>query len=323
MMRYHVLALTIGFLLDLWLGDPWHWPHIVKFFGNRIAGAEKFLRGLLPKTPRGELTGGIFLVLWMLLLSAGLPALVLWGCYALHPGIGVLAESALCYQLLAMKGLRQESMKVHAELKREDLPAARKAVSMIVGRDTQRLDETGVTKAAVETVAENASDGVIAPMFYILLGGGILGSVYKAINTMDSMVGYKNQKYLYFGRAAAKLDDVVNYIPARLTGMLMVASAGLCGLDWRNSWRIFRRDRYHHASPNSAHGEAACAGALHVQLAGDAWYFGELYKKPFIGDGDRPIEPDDIVRANRLLYSSGTLMLLLCWLVAVLWITGR
>lgn len=194
---------------------------------------------------------------------------------------------------------------------------------MIVGRDTQSLDETGVTKAAVETVAENASDGVIAPMLYILLGGGVLGAVYKAINTMDSMLGYKNERYLYWGRAAAKLDDVVNYLPARLTGLLLVVAASLQGLDGKNSWRIFCRDRYNHASPNAAHGEAACAGALHVQLAGDAWYFGQLYKKPLIGDADRPIEPEDIQRANQLLYGAGWLMLAACWLAAGIFLWRR
>ncbi len=321
-MRYHVIALTIGFLLDLKLGDPWHWPHIVKFFGNRISGGERLLRKLMPDSKQGQLWGGTLLVLWILLLAAALPAAVLWCCYHAHGLLGLLAESLLCYQLLAMKGLKQESMKVYDQLKQQNLPGARQAVSMIVGRDTQRLDETGVTKAAVETVAENASDGVIAPMFYILLGGGVLGAVYKAVNTMDSMLGYKNERYLYWGRTAAKLDDVVNYLPARLTGLLLVAAAGLQGLDGKNSWRIFCRDRCNHASPNSAHGEAACAGALHVQLAGDAWYFGQLYKKPLIGDADRPIEPEDIRRANRLLYGAGWLMLALCWLAAgmFLWI---
>lgn len=322
-MENHVIALTIGFLLDIWLGDPCHWPHIVKFFGSRISAAERRLRRWLPDDRRSQLAGGTLLVLWILLLAAGLPAAVLWCCYRMHWLLGLAAESLLCYQLLAMKGLRQESMKVYERLQQHDLPGARQAVSRIVGRDTQRLDETGVTKAAVETVAENAADGVIAPMFYILLGGGVLGAVYKAINTMDSMLGYKNERYLYWGRAAAKLDDAANYLPARLTGLLLVAAAGLLGLDGRNSWRIFCRDRYKHASPNSAHGEAACAGALHVQLAGDAWYFGQLYKKPFIGDKDRPIEPEDIRRANRLLYGSGWLMLAICWLAAGIFIWMR
>lgn len=322
-MRYHVIALTIGFLLDLKLGDPWHWPHIVKFFGNRIAGGERVLRKLLPHSRQGELWGGALLVLWILLLAAVLPGAALWCCYHVHWLIGLLAESLLCYQLLAMKGLKQESMKVYQQLKQHNLSGARQAVSMIVGRDTQSLDETGVTKAAVETVAENASDGVIAPMLYILLGGGVLGAVYKAINTMDSMLGYKNERYLYWGRAAAKLDDVVNYLPARLTGLLLVAAASLQGLDGKNSWRIFCRDRYNHASPNAAHGEAACAGALHVQLAGDAWYFGQLYKKPLIGDADRPIEPEDIQRANQLLYGAGWLMLAACWLAAGIFLWRR
>lgn len=318
-MQYHILALTIGFFLDLWLGDPWQWPHIVKFIGKRIASAERFLRQRIPATAEGEKLGGSLLVLWLVFLAVCLPGAVLWCCYQLHWTVGLLTESLLCYQLLAMKDLKQESMKVYQQLQQNNLPGARQAVSMIVGRDTQRLDETGVIKAAVETVAENASDGVIAPMFYILLGGGVLGTVYKTINTMDSMIGYKNEQYLFFGRTAAKLDDVVNFIPARLTGVLLVIAAVFIKLDGKNGWRIFRRDRYNHASPNSAHGEAACAGALHVQLAGDAWYFGELYQKPTIGDSDRLVEPEDIVRANRLLYGSGFLMLCCCWLLAGLY----
>lgn len=320
-MQTHILVLTIGFLLDLCLGDPWHWPHIVKFFGNRITGAENFLRRKMPATPQGQRLGGTLVVLWILCLAFCLPGFILWCCYQLHWLLGLVAESVLCYQLLAMKGLKQESMKVYRQLQQKNLIGARQAVSMIVGRDTQRLDETGVTKAAVETVAENASDGVIAPMFYILLGGGMLGAVYKAINTMDSMLGYKNERYLYWGRTAAKLDDIVNYLPARLTGFLLVAAAFILRLDYKNSWRIFCRDRYQHASPNSAHGEAACAGALHVQLAGDAWYFGQLYHKPTIGDADRPISPDDIVHANHLLYGCGFFMLSLCWIVAAI-VTG-
>lgn len=317
-MLRHVLALTIGFLLDLWLGDPDQWPHIVRFFGNRIAATERFLRPRLPVTARGERLGGTLLVLWLLFLAALLPSIVLWCCYRVHGLVGLIAEGLLCYQLLAMKDLKRESMQVYAALVRHDLPASRKAVSRIVGRDTQRLDETGITKAAVETVAENASDGVIAPMFYILLGGGVLGAVYKAVNTMDSMIGYKNDRYLHWGRTAAKLDDIVNWIPARLTGLLLVAAAFCCGLDGRNSWHIFCRDRRNHASPNAAHGEAACAGALHVQLAGDAWYFGKRYQKPFIGDDDRPVVATDIMHANTLLYYSGVLMLFGSWVAAVL-----
>ena len=202
-------------------------------------------------------------------------------------------------------------MNVYRELTKPDLPAARIAVSRIVGRDTQALTAEGVTKAAVETVAENASDGVIAPLLYMLLGGAPLALTYKAINTMDSMVGYKNTQYLYFGRAAAKLDDIANYLPSRIAALLWVAAAALTGNDARSAWRIWRRDRRNHASPNSAQTESACAGALNVQLAGPAYYFGEYYPKPTIGDAVRPIEPEDIRRANRMMYAESLLALAL------------
>ena len=205
----------------------------------------------------------------------------------------------------------QESTNVYRELTKPDLPAARTAVSRIVGRDTQALTAEGVTKAAVETVAENASDGVIAPLFYMLLGGAPLALTYKAINTMDSMVGYKNERYLHFGRAAAKLDDIANFLPSRIAALLWVAAAALTGNDARNAWRIWRRDRRNHASPNSAQTESACAGALNVQLAGPAYYFGEYYKKPTIGDAVRPIEPEDIRRADRMMYAESLLALAL------------
>ena len=229
-----------------------------------------------------------------------------------------VAEAFLCYQLLAARSLEKESMKVCRALKRHDTEQARRAVSMIVGRDTKSLDEAGITRAAVETVAENTSDGITAPFLFMALFGPVGGTFCKAVNTMDSMVGYKNEKYLLFGRAAAKLDDAVNFLPARLTGCLMAAAAWLLpGCDGKHAWRIFVRDRKKHASPNSAHGEAACAGALHIRLAGDAWYFGKLHRKPFIGDDHRPIEPEDIRRANRLMFVSecflmaGLLILLL------------
>ena len=214
--------------------------------------------------------------------------------------------------------MRDESMKVHCALHQHDIEGARKAVSMIVGRDTQRLDAAGIAKAAVETVAENASDGVIAPMIFIAIGGVPLGFFYKAVNTMDSMVGYKNEKYLYFGRAAAKLDDVMNYVPSRISGLLMVASAALTGGDAKRAWHIFCRDRYNHASPNSAQTEAACAGALGLQLAGDAWYFGERYHKPTIGDAVREIEDADIIRANCLMYGAAVLCLVICVIIRYL-----
>src|SRR5699024_619925 len=279
----HLTALLIGFCLDLLLGDP-HWaPHPVRAIGALISGLEKVLRKLFPKSHGGELAGGVVLVLLTLLIPTVLTVLLLWGCWLISPWLALGVESVVSYQLLATKSLAVESRKVYDALKTGDLDKARYAVSMIVGRDTDRLDEAGVTRAAVETVAENASDGVIAPLIFLAIGGAPLGMFYKAANTMDSMVGYKNDKYLYFGWAAARWDDVLNFIPARLSGVLMCLAAWLCGLDGKEAWRIFRRDRKNHKSPNSAHTEAACAGALGVQLAGSNYYFGKLVEKPTIG----------------------------------------
>lgn len=308
-------ALLIGFALDLCFGDP-HWmPHPVRFMGWMIAKLERPLRRLFPETKSGERAAGCLLVVLVLLVSAGIPALLLWLCSLVSPWLQLAVESVMCYQILAVKSLRVESMKVYWKLKQDDLPGSRKAVSMIVGRDTQRLDKTQVAKAAVETVAENTSDGVVAPLLYTALGGPVLGFFYKAVNTMDSMVGYKNDAYLWFGRTAARLDDFCNWIPARISAWLMILSSFFLGLDGRDALRIYRRDRRNHSSPNSAHTEAVCAGALGVQLAGDAVYFGKVVKKPTIGDPDRPVVTEDIRRANRLMTLTAVLGLLACSLV--------
>ena len=306
----HLLALLIGFCLDLLLGDP-HWaPHPVRAIGALIAGLEKLLRRLLPKSPSGELAGGVALVLLTLAIPTGLTVLLLWACNLVSPWLALAVESLLSYQLLATKSLAAESRKVYDTLKTGDLDQARYAVSMIVGRDTALLDEAGVARAAVETVAENASDGVIAPLIFLAIGGAPLGMFYKAANTMDSMVGYKNDQYLYFGRAAAKFDDILNLIPARVAGVLMCLGGAAAGYDGKNAWRIFIRDRKNHKSPNSAHTEAACAGALQLRLAGPNYYFGQLVEKPYIGDDQRPIEPLDILRSGRILYATAFFALL-------------
>ena len=306
----HLLALLIGFCLDLLLGDP-HWaPHQVRAIGALIAGLEKLLRKMLPKSPAGELTGGVALVLLTLAIPTGLTVLLLWACNLVSPWLALAVESLLSYQLLATKSLAAESRKVYDALKTGDLDQARYAVSMIVGRDTALLDEAGVARAAVETVAENASDGVIAPLIFLAIGGAPLGMFYKAANTMDSMVGYKNDQYLYFGRAAAKFDDILNLIPARVAGILMCLGGAAAGYDGKNAWRIFIRDRKNHKSPNSAHTEAACAGALQLRLAGPNYYFGQLVEKPYIGDDQRPIEPLDILRSGRILYATAFFALL-------------
>lgn len=299
-------ALALGFLADLLVGDPHGWPHLIRGFGFLIAALERVLYPM-----KNKRAGGTLLVVVVLLLSAGLPALLLFFAWRVSPWLYVVLETVFCWQILATKSLRDESRAVYAKLASGDLPGARKAVSMIVGRDTDALDAAGVTRAAVETVAENASDGVAAPLFYTLLCGAALGCLYKAANTMDSMVGYKNERYLDFGRAAARLDDALNFIPARLCAWVMIFAAWLCGMDAGNALRIYRRDKRSHASPNSAHTEAVMAGALRVRLAGDAYYFGKLCKKPYIGDAQRPIEEADILRAHKLLYVTAYLLLML------------
>ena len=304
-----VWAVLGGFVLDAFFGDPAWLPHPVVYMGKAITKLEKFLRPRLPKTPQGELLGGAIVAFCLPVGTFLLTGLVCWGAARLHPLLGLAVQMFWCGQALAARGLVQESTNVYKELKKPDLPGARKAVSRIVGRDTAELTAEGVTKAAVETVAENASDGVIAPLLYMLIGGAPLALTYKAINTMDSMLGYKNEKYLYFGRVPAKLDDVANYIPSRLAGLLWVAAAALTGNSARGAWKIWRRDRRRHASPNSAQTESACAGALGVQLAGPAYYFGQYYPKLTIGDALRPIEPEDILRANRMMYAESILAL--------------
>ena len=304
-----VWAVLGGFVLDALFGDPAWLPHPVVYMGKAISKLEKFLRPRLPKTPQGELLGGAIVAFCLPVGTFLLTGLVCWGAARLHPLLGLAVQMFWCGQALAARGLVQESTNVYKELKKPDLPGARKAVSRIVGRDTAALTAEGVTKAAVETVAENASDGVIAPLLYMLVGGAPLALTYKAINTMDSMLGYKNEKYLYFGRVPAKLDDVANYIPSRLAGLLWVAAAALTGNSARGAWKIWRRDRRRHASPNSAQTESACAGALGVQLAGPAYYFGQYYPKLTIGDALRPIEPEDILRANRMMYVASSFAL--------------
>ena len=311
MIKETLAAVGLGYLIDLLIGDP-HWLyHPIRIVGNLISLLEKWLRALFPKTEKGELTAGVFLVILTSGLTTAAAAGILYAGYLIHPAVKFGLEVLMCYQLLATRALRDESMKVYEKLKENDLEGSRYAVSMIVGRDTKNLDDIGVTKAAVETVAENTSDGILAPMLFMVIGGPVLGFFYKAVNTMDSMVGYKNEKYLYFGRAAAKFDDILNYIPARISAWMMIFSCLFSGLDAKEAYRIYKRDQYNHASPNSAQTEAVMAGALHIQLAGDAWYFGKLYKKKTIGDAVRAVEYEDIRRANRLLYVTSFFTILL------------
>ncbi len=304
----HVYALAVGFILDMIFGDPANMPHPVRLIGGLISALDKKLnRASL--ADKSKFARGVLLMIVVAGLCTAVPALILFFCYRANVWLGFALEALMCYQLLAAKALKDESMAVYRRLAAGDLEGARAAVAMIVGRDTAALDDTGVAKAAVETVAENTSDGVIAPMFYMALGGAALGFFYKAVNTMDSMVGYRNEKYTRFGRAAARLDDVLNFVPARISAILMIAASFLLRLDYKNAWKIFRRDRKKHASPNSAHTEAAAAGALDIQLAGGAYYFGVLHKKQAIGDAIRPVAYGDIKRVNRLMILASVLAL--------------
>ena len=306
----HILATAAGFFLDLVVGDPQGWWHPVRGIGWLVTVAEGFLRPRFPGGKQGELAAGAVLVLVVLAVTGTVTAAVLALARLVHPWLGSLCMGILCGQILAARSLKTESCKVFQALKQQDVEGARQAVSMIVGRDTAPLTREGIIRAAVETVAENASDGVVAPLCWMFLLGPLGGMLYKAVNTMDSMIGYRNDRYRYFGRAAARLDDVVNYVPARLSALCLVLAAFLVpGCSGKNAWRIWRRDKRNHASPNSAQGESACAGALGVRLAGDAWYFGILHKKPTIGDDLRQVEPEDILQVNRLMYTAAVLVL--------------
>lgn len=318
-MCYHIIAFIAGFVLDLLIGDPHFIPHPVRLIGLLISFLDKRLNSDVKYNSsenEANLTKykrGVLLAFTVIFATFAVSVIILVAAYSINLYAGVIVEAVMTWQILATKCLRVESMRVYDALRTDGVDAGRRAVSMIVGRDTSVLDEAGVTRAAVETVAENTSDGVIAPMLYTAIGGPVLGFVYKAVNTMDSMLGYKNDKYMYFGRFAARLDDVVNFIPARISAYLMIGAAFIGGrqFDGKNAYRIFKRDRFNHASPNSAQTESVCAGALRVQLAGDAVYFGKLVKKKYIGDRLREIEYEDIKRANRLMYITAFLCELL------------
>lgn len=310
--------------LDLLLGDPAWMPHPVVLMGKAIERAERALRRAFPSTPRGELAAGAVLALGLPTLVLAASAGALWLAGLVHPALRLALACLWGWQCLALRDLRDESMAVRRALDGGTLEDARRAVHRIVGRDVERLDRRGVARAAVESVAESFSDGFMAPLLYLLAGGPALALWYKAVNTQDSMIGYRSERYLWFGRVAARLDDVANWIPARLSGLLIVAAAFVCGLGpgageaegalpagergraacARRAWRVWRRDRRRHASPNAGQTEAAMAGALGVELAGPAWYFGERYDKPTIGDALRDAGPADIARANRLVWAA-------------------
>ncbi len=314
----HLIALAGGYLLDLLIGDPhWIW-HPVSLIGRLISSLEKKLLNITSdeRNSKKEFKNGLFTCFIVCLTTIMLTAAILICSYMINIYLGAVIEAILTCYILAAKSLYNESMKVYCDIEQNDEAKARYDLSMIVGRDTERLDKNGIIKAAVETVAENTSDGVIAPLFYTAIAGPVAGMLYKAINTMDSMIGYDNDRYRYYGRAAAKLDDFVNFIPSRLSAILMILSSAILSVfdgvyDSGASLRIWRRDRFNHKSPNSAQTESACAGALNIKLAGDAYYGGIKVSKPYIGDNKKNIENEDIKRANRLMFASEAILMIL------------
>lgn len=313
------MKLLAAFLTDLAIGDP-DWiptPHPIVLIGKAIAGCrEKIISSIYGSSfqkvldkrkireTEKEIAGGGVLHLLIVGGAYLVTDILVKAARAIHPKLGDLTETFLIYQCLAGKCLKDEAEKVQKRLEEGDLPAARVQVGYLVGRDTACLTEEEVTKATVETVAENTADGVIAPMLYAAIGGAPLAMAYKAVNTLDSMVGYQNDENQYLGRISARADDLWNLIPARISAFAMMAGARLHHMDCKNAFRIFRRDRYNHLSPNSAQTESVTAGALHIQLGGTHDYFGKPVEKPTIGDLDRPAEPSDIEKTNKLMYSA-------------------
>lgn len=319
---YHIIAFSLGVIMDWIIGDPYKLPHPIRLIGNMIGFWDRIFLGDKKKIgdrdvhPKRETIKGVITVFIITITTVLLTAAVIFIAHMIHFVVGIIAEAILTCYVLAAKSLKVESMKVYKALAAGDIEGARFAVSMIVGRDTASLDERGITRAAVETVAENTSDGVIAPLLYTFVGGPVLGMLYKSINTMDSMIGYRNDRYEYFGKCAARLDDVVNFIPARIGAGLMILAAHMGReFDGEGAAKIFKRDRYKSKSPNSAQTESVCAGALGVRLLGPTSYFGVVYDKPFIGDGVREIDPNDIKLANKLMYGTEIILFIICELI--------
>ena len=304
----HALVVVCACIVDFFVGDPLFIPHPVVFMGKLIKRAERIFRKIFPRTHTGELIAGFFLWLFVCTVSVLFPLIIIYFLSKISLLLAFAVKIFLAEQCLAARCLDKEAMGVFCALQR-GLAEGRRAVSRIVGRDTQRLDETGVIRACVETVAENTTDGVISPLFFLSIFGIGGAFFYKAVNTMDSMIAYKNSTYLYFGRCAAKADDVANFLPARIASLLMICASFFLRLNYKNALRIFLRDRKKHASPNSAQTESVCAGALGVRLAGNAYYEGKLEEKEYIGDELCAIEKDDIKKSLRLMWFTYALFL--------------
>lgn len=303
--------IPIAFIADLIFGDPSIIPHPVVIIGKIIPFFEKKLRRFFPNTDKGEYYAGVIMAIIIMGASFTVSLLISVLFFKISPFLFGLVQAWWCWQCIAIKDLNKETANIYRTLKEGSIEDARVAVARVVGRDTSHLTYEEIIKAAIETVAENFTDGIIAPIMYMSIFGAPLALMYKAVNTMDSMVGYKNEKYMFFGRPAARIDDIFNFIPARIAAFIWIVSSGMAGYDMAGAYRIWKRDRYNHASPNSAQTESACAGALGIQLAGPAQYFGKQIDKPYIGDKKRPVEAKDIKRTDRIMHVGALLALVI------------
>ncbi|MGL5694785.1 MAG: adenosylcobinamide-phosphate synthase CbiB [Peptostreptococcaceae bacterium] len=312
----NILSIYIGYITDLIIGDPYSFPHPVRYIGKLIKYVEKKVRKVA-RTDKDLKIGGF--VLWFFtVIPTYLITYLIVKLSSFNIYVFLFVNSLIIYTTLATKCLKDEAVKIYKVLKSGDIEKSRVQLSYIVGRDTEHLDEQEIIRATVETVAENTVDGIIAPMFYAFIGGAPLAMAYKAINTLDSTVGYKNEKYLHLGYASAKIDDIANYIPARITVLLMSIGSIMLGYNYKNCAKIAVRDRKNHKSPNCAYPEGAVAGALGIQLGGTNIYFGEEVYKPTIGDKDRDIESEDIIRTNRIMYATSITSMIVFTLLYVL-----
>lgn len=296
--------IAAAFLLDCIIGDPKNPFHPIRIIGNGISSGVKVYRKAKIKNLAAQFLMGASLTLIIIGLSYAVTKLIIWGFYSWGYWIGFIVETLICYFLIAAKALKDESTKVYHSLNSGDMEGARNNLSLIVGRDTQNLSRADIVKATVETVSENLSDGVIAPLLFIYIGGAPLGMAYKAMNTLDSMIGYQNDDFEYFGKFAARLDDVANFIPSRISAVLLIIGSVFAGADAIGGVKIYIRDRYKHKSPNAAQTESVCAGALGLCLGGNNFYHGAIVHKPVIGDAIYEPMPKHIIAANRLMYAA-------------------
>jgi len=307
-----MIQIILGYTMDLFIGDPYWLFHPVRWIGQLILLLEKRL--LKEESGNKQKFKGLLLLIIVSSLSFVIPFYLLRLAFKVHMLLGLFVEAFMIYQIFATKCLDVETKKVYKALKNGDITEARKAISYLVSRDTESMTDEDIIKASIETIAENLGDGVIAPMFFVVIGGAPLGWYYKSVNTLDSMVGYKNDKFNHYGYCSAKWDDVLNYVPARLTAIFILIAGLFLRLNLKNGIKMLKRDKHNHSSPNSAFPESAAAGLLDIQLGGKASYFGEVSMKPTMGDKNKTIHVEDLYKTKQLLYvTSGVgLFILLC-----------